>query len=40
VSKRAKRVSSVQTEPLGRLSVKKLLEAGKGMFVFFSWKSG
>ncbi|RMC12371.1 hypothetical protein DUI87_09886 [Hirundo rustica rustica] len=30
VTKRTKRVSSVQTEPLGRLSVKKLLEAGKG----------
>ncbi|NXY81283.1 RBGPR protein, partial [Alcedo cyanopectus] len=30
VSKRTKRVSSLQTEPLGRLSVKKLLEAGKG----------
>uniref|UniRef100_A0A8C4V723 RAB3 GTPase activating non-catalytic protein subunit 2 n=1 Tax=Falco tinnunculus TaxID=100819 RepID=A0A8C4V723_FALTI len=30
VSRRTKRVSSLQTEPLGRLSVKKLLEAGKG----------
>uniref|UniRef100_A0A8C3KTR2 RAB3 GTPase activating non-catalytic protein subunit 2 n=1 Tax=Calidris pygmaea TaxID=425635 RepID=A0A8C3KTR2_9CHAR len=30
VSKRTKRVSSLQTEPLGSLSVKKLLEAGKG----------
>ncbi|XP_053794432.1 rab3 GTPase-activating protein non-catalytic subunit isoform X2 [Vidua chalybeata] len=30
VTKRTKRVSSLQTEPLGRLSVKKLLEAGKG----------
>ncbi|KAM6356080.1 rab3 GTPase-activating protein non-catalytic subunit isoform 5-T5 [Podargus strigoides] len=30
-SKRTKRVSSLQTEPLGRLSVKKLLEAGKGI---------
>ncbi|XP_017668307.1 PREDICTED: rab3 GTPase-activating protein non-catalytic subunit isoform X4 [Lepidothrix coronata] len=30
VTKRIKRVSSLQTEPLGRLSVKKLLEAGKG----------
>ncbi|KAM4679291.1 rab3 GTPase-activating protein non-catalytic subunit isoform 2-T2 [Amazona ochrocephala] len=30
VSKRTKRVSSLQTDPLGRLSVKKLLEAGKG----------
>ncbi|KAL2305951.1 hypothetical protein Nmel_003846 [Mimus melanotis] len=30
VTKRTKRVSSLQNEPLGRLSVKKLLEAGKG----------
>ncbi|KAF4798610.1 RAB3 GTPase activating non-catalytic protein subunit 2 [Turdus rufiventris] len=30
VTKRTKRVPSLQTEPLGRLSVKKLLEAGKG----------
>lgn len=30
MTKRTKRVSSLQTEPLGRLSVKKLLEAGKG----------
>uniref|UniRef100_A0A672VAU8 RAB3 GTPase activating non-catalytic protein subunit 2 n=1 Tax=Strigops habroptila TaxID=2489341 RepID=A0A672VAU8_STRHB len=30
VSKRTRRVSSLQTDPLGKLSVKKLLEAGKG----------
>uniref|UniRef100_A0A8B9SNH2 RAB3 GTPase activating non-catalytic protein subunit 2 n=1 Tax=Anas platyrhynchos TaxID=8839 RepID=A0A8B9SNH2_ANAPL len=30
VSKRPKKVSSLQTEPLGRISVKKLLEGGKG----------
>ncbi|XP_072846563.2 rab3 GTPase-activating protein non-catalytic subunit isoform X1 [Pogona vitticeps] len=30
VSKKASQVSSLQTEPLGRLSVKKLLEGGKG----------
>ncbi|KAM8810157.1 rab3 GTPase-activating protein non-catalytic subunit [Eudromia elegans] len=32
VSKRTRRISSLQTEPLGRLSVKKLLESGKGGF--------
>ncbi|NWX99309.1 RBGPR protein, partial [Nothoprocta ornata] len=32
VSKRTKRISSLQMEPLGRLSVKKLLEGGKGGF--------
>lgn len=37
VSKTTKRVSSLQTEPLGRLSIKKLLEGGKGAFLF-SWK--